>query len=200
MTQAQVAATLVDDARLILPVGTCERYHATLPLGCATIIAERLADDLSAEFGVLRGPTLEYGVNPPPPPVAPGYVSLHKKTLHRTLNDLLATWEQHGIAEFILLTAHGYDPHEEALSTVATTLARVRVVDLFAVNIPDLAGYRRSSDDRSEVYLALLRYLAPELVGHDGDNGATAEWGRSLYERIRSRVSERIFLVPSLAE
>lgn len=205
MTPAHVAETLARDPRLIVPIGTIERTDPALPMGASTLIVERLADDLSAEFGVLRAPTVEYGVNRTPDPGYPGAVTLRKKTLHRLLNDLLTTWECNGVNEFVLLTAHGYDPHQEALSTVGTVRARVRVVDLFAVNLSDLVGVRRSEDDRAGVFLSLLLYLAPSVV----DAGAVADpaadpamaaQGQALYERIRSRVSERIFLAPVPAE
>lgn len=201
MTPAHVAETLARDPRLIIPVGTVERTDPALPMGASTIIVERLADDLSAEFGVLRAPTVEYGVNRTPDPGYPGAVTLRKKTLHRLLNDLLTTWECDGVNEFILLTAHGYDPHLEALATVGTVHARVRVVDLFAVNLSDLIGVRRSEDDRAGVYLSLLLYLAPSVVdaGTIVDPAMTSQ-GQALYERIRSRVSERIFLAPVPAE
>lgn len=201
MTPEAVAETLRRDPRLIVPVGTVERSNPALPMCAATLIVERLADDLSAEFGVLRAPTVEYGVNEAPDPPYPGAVSLRKKTLHRLLNDLLTTWECHGVNEFVLLTAHGYDPHQEALATVGTVRARVRVVDLFAVNLSDLVGVRRSEDDRSGVFLSLLLYLTPSLVHAGADAGdGSAEQGRALYERIRARVSERIFLAPVPAE
>lgn len=201
MTPARVAETLARDPRLIIPVGTVERTDSALPMGASTIIVERLADDLSAEFGVLRAPTVEYGVNRTPEPGYPGAVTLRKKTLHRLLNDLLTTWECDGVNEFVLLTAHGYDPHLEALATVGTVRARVRVVDLFAVNLSDLVGVRRSEDDRAGVYLSLLLYLAPSVVdaGAVADPAMTSQ-GQALYERIRSRVSERIFLAPVPAE
>lgn len=201
MTPLKVAETLARDSRLIIPVGTVERTDPALPMGASTLIVERLADDLSAEFGVVRAPTVEYGVNETPDPGYAGAVSLRKKTLHRLLNDLLTTWECHGVTEFVLLTAHGYDPHQEALATVGTVTARVRVVDLFAVNLSDLVGVRRSEDDRAGVYLSLLLYLAPSVVaGGVVDETATAERGQALYERMRSRVSERIFLAPVPAE
>src|SRR5881409_1847889 len=59
----QIEAILSEDPRLIVPIGTCEQHGPHLPLGCDTIIVERMADDLSAEYGVLRAPTVEYGVN-----------------------------------------------------------------------------------------------------------------------------------------
>ena len=201
MTPREVAATLSRDPRLILPIGSVEKTHPELPMGAATIVVEKIADALSGEFGVLRAPTVEYGVNAVTEPEYPGSVTLRKKTLHRMLNDLLTTWECHGINEFVLLTAHGYDPHLEAISTVGTVRARVRVVDLFAVNLSDLVGVRRSEDDRGGIYASLLMYLTPSLVdAANVEAGASAEQGRALYERIRARVSERIFLAPVPAE
>jgi creatinine amidohydrolase/Fe(II)-dependent formamide hydrolase-like protein len=201
MTPGEVAETLARDPRLILPVGTIEKTHPGLPMGASTIVVDHVADALSAEFGVLRAPTVEYGVNAVSEPEYPASVTLRKKTLHRMLNDLVTTWECHGINEFVLLTAHGYDPHLEAISTVGTVRARVRVVDLFAVNLSDLTGVRRSEDDRGGVYASLLLYLTPALVQADvADSGASAEQGRALYERIRARVSERIFLAPVPSE
>jgi len=201
MTPEEVATTLARDPRLIIPIGTVERTDPALPMGASTLIVERLADDLSAEFGVLRAPTVEYGVNRTPDPGYPGAVSLRKKTLHRLLNDLLTSWECNGVNEFVLLTVHGYDPHQEALATVGTLQARVRVVDLFAVNLSDLVGVRRSEDDRAGVYLSLLLYLAPSVVEAGAvEDPAMASKGQALYERIRARVSERIFLAPVPAE
>jgi creatinine amidohydrolase len=197
MTPRDVAETLARDPRLILPVGTIDRSRETLPMGASTIVVEHVADALSSEFGVLRAPTVEYGVNSSDEADYPGSVTLRKKTLHRMLNDLLTTWEGHGVNEFVLLTAHGYDPHLEAISTVGTVRARVRVVDLFAVNLSDLVGVRRSEDDRGGIYASLLLYLTPSLVtAANGQDGSSAEQGQALYERIRARVSERIFLAP----
>lgn len=201
MTPRDVADTLARDPRLILPVGTIVKTREWLPMGASTIVVDCVADALSAEFGVLRAPTVEYGVNAATKPEYPGSVTLRKKTLHRMLNDLVTTWECHGVNEFILLTAHGYDPHLEAISTVGTVRARVRVVDVFAVNLSDLTGVRRSDDDRGGVYASLLLYLSPSLVGTMiAEPAASAEQGRALYERIRARISERIFLAPVPSE
>lgn len=167
MRPDDIASTLARDARLIIPVGTCEQHGRHLPLGADTIIVERMADDFSAEFGILRAPTIEYGVNVETEKGFAGNASVRKKTLHRMLNDLLDTWELTGVKEFILLTAHEHDPHQEALATVHTTAARVRVVDVFAVDLHHLLEGQTEPMHGDEVDTSVLLYLAPHLVRLD---------------------------------
>ena len=152
------------DPRLIVPLGTCEQHGPHLPLGCDTLIVERLAEDFSDEFGVLCAPTIEYGVNVATEAHFIGNASVRRKTLHRMLNDLIDAWELTGLREFILLTAHEHDPHLEAISTVITSGARVRAVDIFAVDFSDLLEGQREPMHGDEVDTSLMLYLAPELV------------------------------------
>jgi creatinine amidohydrolase len=167
MRPDDVRSAIGADPRLIIPVGTCEQHGKHLPLGADTLIVEHLADDLSAEFGVCVAPTLEYGVNVATERGFPGNASLRKKTLHRMLNDLLDTWEMTGVMEFILLTAHEHDPHQEALATVITTKARVRVVDVFAIDFRELLEGQSEPMHGDEVDTSLMLYLAPNLVRMD---------------------------------
>jgi creatinine amidohydrolase len=167
MRPDEVAAAITADPRLIIPVGTCEQHGRHLPLGSDTLIVEHLSDDLSAEFGILRAPSLEYGVNVDTERGFAGNASLRKKTLHRMLNDLLDTWESTGVKEFILLTAHEHDPHQEALSTVITNEARVRVVDIFAVDFRELLDGQAEPMHGDEVDTSLMLFLAPNLVQMD---------------------------------
>lgn len=165
---SELAAAIVNDFRLIVPVGTCEPHGPHLPLGSDSMIVERLADDLSSEFRVIRAPTVEYGVNAPQGKRnATGASYVRKKTLHRMLNDLLDRWEGDGFREFVLLTAHQYDPHQEAMATVVTNEARVRVVDLFAMNLSDLLQGQREAMHGDEVDTSLMLHLFPELVRMD---------------------------------
>jgi creatinine amidohydrolase len=167
MRPDEIATTLAADGRLIVPVGTCEQHGRHLPLGADTIIVEHLADDLSAEFGILRAPSVEYGVNVDNEKAFAGNASVRKKTLHRMLNDLLDTWETTGVTEFILLTAHEHDPHQEALATVITTAARVRVVDIFAMDLHSLLEGQAEPMHGDEVDTSLMLYIAPDLVRMD---------------------------------
>src|SRR3989442_7957304 len=163
----EVRAALAHDPRLLVPVGTCEQHGPHLPLGCDTIIVERLADDLSAAFDILRAPTIEYGVNTATERSYAGNATVRRKTLHRWMNDLLGSWEQAGVDAFIILTAHGHDPHQEALSTLRTLRARVFTVDVFAL---DFAGHLEDADGPvhgGELDTSLMLYLAPHLVRMD---------------------------------
>lgn len=164
---------------------------------------------------MLRAPTVEYGVTMPHHGEEPGIAGMRKKTLHRLLNDLLCAWEACGVLEFVLITAHSHDPHTEAMATVVTGGARVRVVDIAAVRIDDLL--EGTVDRRVERDTSLLLHLAPTLVQpvvapndtagdtalhaaeRTGAAPGTPEKGRLIYERLVSRVAERVLGVTSPA-
>jgi len=227
MRPAEIAALAEHDTRLIVPVGTCEQHGPHLPIGCDTMIVERLSEDLSAEFGVLLAPTIEYGVNVVTERGFAGNASMRKKTLHRMLNDLIDSWESTNIREFILLTAHEHDPHLEAISTVITSGARVRVIDIFEVDFVDLLEGQSEPMHGDEVDTSLMLHIAPHLVDMQlaqdymmsreelrryrrgwlrvprqspGSIGrptlASPAKGRAIYERILSRLRNRVFLAP----
>jgi creatinine amidohydrolase len=221
----EVRFILERDARLLVPVGTCEQHGPHLPLGCDTLIVERLADDLSAAFEILRAPTIEYGVNTITRRSFPGNAAVRRKTLHRWMNDLLGDWEQAGVDAFIILTAHGHDPHQEALSTLRTRRARIFTVDAFDL---DFTGHLEDADGPmhgSELDTSLLLYVAPTLVRMDrardfalpekqrmrgsisklpahspGSVGrpsvATQEKGERLYKMIYDRIATRVLGAP----
>jgi creatinine amidohydrolase len=153
--------------RLIVPAATCEHHGRHLPLGCDALIVERLADDLSAEFRIVTAPTIEYGVNADAAQILPGGASVRRKTLRRMLNDLLLDWEKAGVEEFLVLTAHGHAPHQEALSTVVTDRARVRVIDIFSMDLGDVVDSPGGPIHGGEVDTSLMLYLAPHLVRMD---------------------------------
>jgi creatinine amidohydrolase len=164
LTWIDAAAHLAREPRLIIPVGALEQHGPHLPLGSNVLIARRVAVDLSTQFGVLRAPTIYYGVNVPTEREYAGTASLRQKTLHRALNELLAAWEEHGVAEFILVTAHGHEPHLDALATLITGHARVRVVSLWDVDISDLLETQPGHLHACEAETSVMLYLYPEVV------------------------------------
>lgn len=202
-------------------MGTCEAHGAHLPLGCDTLIVERLVDELSAELQILRAPTVEFGVNTPAGAV-PGAAGLRRKTLLRSLNDLIDAWESGGVKEFVLVTAHGQEGHVEALSTVITKGARVQVVDILSGPMPEATASPTGALHADEVDTSLMLHLYPALVHMsraEDDPGAarsarrsslrvkggeprsvgrptqaSATKGAAIYNRIKELVRDRVLL------
>lgn len=160
----EVRRALDRDPRILVPVATCEQHGPHLPLGCDAVIVERLADDLSRSSGILIAPTVAYGVNTKSRRPFPGNAAVRRKTLHRWMNDLLGTWEEGGVGSFIILTAHGVDPHQEALTTLRPRHARVFTVDIFALDFADYLDDPAAPAHGGELDTSLMLHLAPELV------------------------------------
>jgi creatinine amidohydrolase len=164
MTPGAVRERLQERPGLVVPVGTTEQHGPHLPLGCDTIIVERLADDLSAEFGILRAPTVEYGVHAPTR-AFPGGATLRRRTLHRVMNELIESWEEGaGVREFVILTAQASEAHLEALSTIRTDQATVQVMDIFGLDFGSLLQQPGAPIHGGELDTSLLLFLAPETV------------------------------------
>jgi len=164
MTPDDAALAIAANPRLIVPAATCEHHGRHLPLGCDAVIVERLADDLSAEFRIVTAPTIAYGVNADAARPLPGSASVRRKTLRRLLNDLLLDWEKAGVEEFLVLTAHGHAPHQEALATVVTRRARVKVIDIFSLDLGGVLDSPSGPIHGGEVDTSLMLYIAPHLV------------------------------------
>jgi creatinine amidohydrolase len=196
LTPDAVEQCLARRSALIIPVGSTEQHGRHLPLGVDTILVERIADDLSARFGILRAPAVEYGANRDPHRPLPGSAPVGRKTLHRLMNELIEAWEVGaGIREFFLLTAEGHEAHQEALSTLLVQHARVQVVDIFALDFGDLLAQAGLPPQGGELDTSLLLHIAPTLV-RDGAAGgaaglASADKGARLYEFILDRIAVR---------
>lgn len=167
MTPTAIGDLLARRPTLIVPVGTTEQHGPHLPLGCDTIIVERLADDLSAAFTVLRAPTVEFGVHAVSRPL-PGSAALRHRTLHRVMNELIESWEDGaGVREFVILTAQASEGHLEALSTIRTEEATVQVVDVFGLDFGPLLDQPSGPIHGGELDTSLLLYVAPERARMD---------------------------------
>lgn len=164
LTWREAAGRIRRDPRLLVPVGTILQHGPHLPLGTDTMIVTRLAEALSARHGVLLAPTLPYGAASDRDGEYAGSAPIRGKTLHRTLNELVSSWESHGVEEFVFLTTHGYGPHLQALATVASDTARVRAVDLHAVDLSDFLDSEHDTEHAGELATSFLLHLAPELV------------------------------------
>jgi len=182
----EVGRVLAREPRLIFPVGALEQHGPHLPLGANVLVATRVAEEVSERLGVLRAPPFYYGVAVGGGPFA-GVAGLRRKTFHRAVNELLARWEDHGVTEFIIVTAHRYEPHLEALLMALTQTAVTTVYDLFQIDVADLVAADPESEHAGELETSLLMHLAPECV-HLEDASDFVPEARALRRYTRGRV------------
>jgi creatinine amidohydrolase len=132
-------------------------------------------------------------------PLAPGVAALSRKTLHRVMNELIASWEEGaGVEETIILTAHAAEAHVEALSTIRA-LGTVRVVDILAF---DFSSYLEMAGPLhgGELDTSLVLYLAPELIRDPEAVArlrASSEKGARIHDYILEQVEARWLRPPA---
>lgn len=193
---AEAAAALAARPSLLIPVGTLTPRGPHLPLGCDTVLLERLADDLSARSGIATAPIIPVGVHAPGEESSPGAASLSRKSLHRVMNELIESWETGAkVREIVILTAHVTEAHLEALSTIRTS-GTVRLVDVLAVAAAVRSEFTDASD---QLETTLLLHLAPESVALDRhpdgpglDPDGLAALGRRIYQGVLDRLHDQI--------
>jgi creatinine amidohydrolase/Fe(II)-dependent formamide hydrolase-like protein len=183
LTWPEAAAWFRRDPRLLLPIGTCLQHGPHLPLGADTIVVERLAQAVSEKTGILVAPTLAYGVSSDIERSYAGSAALERKTLHRVLNELVDSWERQGLEEIVLMTAHGYGPHIQAMAAVVADVVRVRAVDIHAIDLAAFLQGGSEAEHAGEMDTAILLHLAPELV-HE-DRVADGEPGGRILRAVR---------------
>jgi creatinine amidohydrolase len=71
------------------------------------------------------------------------------------------------VEEIVLLTGHGYGPHLYALATVVSVSARIRSVDLHAIDLSAFLESAHTREHAGELATSLMLHLAPELVRTD---------------------------------
>ena len=194
LTPDEARDRLLDSGRLMIPAGTLEMRGRHLPLGADCILLERLADDLSARTGVPRAPVIPVGVHLRRDATTPGVAALTRKTLHRVMNELIASWEEGaGVRETFILTAHAAEPHLEALSTIRA-LGSIRVIDILGFDFGALLERPERVVHGWELDTSLLLHVAPELI-RDAEAiarlSASREKGARIYDYILEQVEAR---------
>jgi len=162
LTWKEVAEYLKKNRQLIVPVGTCEQHGPHLPLNTDTLVADKLAEYLSQETGILVAPTLNYGVNLPCNRGYAGTCSTSKELLHGFLGSILAWWKEQGFERFYLLSAHGDPHHIEALRTIDPE--RAKVLELYDCDMAAVLEKQQGARHACEAETSVMMYLFPEKV------------------------------------
>ncbi len=195
LSWSEAAERLSRDPRLILPVGTCMQHGLHLPLGADALIITRLAEAIATRYDILLAPTLPYGAASPRDAEYAGTAAISGKTLHRVLNELVSCWEAHGVEELVLMTGHGYGPHLYALATVVSETARIRSVDLHAIDLSAFLGQPHTKEHAGELATSLLEPVPVSgsigIVGRP--SRASAEAGRDIFEYLVDHIGSGLF-------
>lgn len=130
-------------------------------------MTDAVVSEVSDRLGILRAPSFSYGVNLRGSGRFPGTAGLRRKTLHRAVNELFASWEDHGVDEFIVVTASRSEPHIDALLMALTSEARTTVIDLFALDVSQHRSEVGEPEHAGEMETSLLLHLRPDLVRED---------------------------------
>jgi creatinine amidohydrolase len=196
LVPAEVTRCLARRPTLIVPVGSTEQHGAHLPLGIDTILVERLADDLSARYGILRAPAVEYAANRDPHRPLPGSAPIRRKTLHRLMNELVEAWELGaGVREFVLVTAEA-TRRTRKRHTLLVTEARPGRGHLSSTSgASRAAGHSAHGGELTPA----LPHIAPQPVRMEAAEDtarakpslASADKGARLYEFILDRIAVR---------
>lgn len=195
LTPGRIRKHLAREGRLLMAVGSLESHGSNLPLGTGTHMAEAVVERVSQRTGILYAPPLPYGVHRRRNPNAPGAAGLRRKTLHRTVNELLAGWEDHGVTEFLIVTAQRSEAHVDALLMALTSRARTTVFDLLSFDLGALepgprADVRVEPNAEGRLDWAVMAYLDPQSV-----TGATlpdAERGAAIMDRWTDALVETL--------
>lgn len=154
---------LVRDQRLIFPIGALEQHGPHLPLGSNALVAERVAAEVAERLGVLVAPVYSYGVTVGGGPYA-GRAGVGRKTLHRSMNELLRMWDEDGFTHYHLISAHRAEPHLEALLMMPPEPSRKSVYDLYQIDVSDIIEGDPELEHGGELETSLMLHLAADLV------------------------------------
>jgi creatinine amidohydrolase len=90
----------------LIPVGSLERHGPHLPLGCDTLAAERIAEQVAALEPVVVLPVMAY-TYVPQPTFQPGAINVKSSLLLDFLTTVLDEIHRNGFGKIVLLHAHG---------------------------------------------------------------------------------------------
>jgi creatinine amidohydrolase len=182
----EVGRILEADPRLIFPVGALEQHGPHLPIGTNVAIAAHVAEAVSERLGILRAPPFSYGVAVGGGPF-PGVAGLRRKTFHRAVNELLSRWDDDGVRHFVVITAHRFEPHLEALLMTPSVPASKSVYDLFQIDVSDIVESDPEVEHAGELETSVMLHLAPEAVRWNEARDFVPQ-GQALRKYTRRRV------------
>ncbi len=160
---------------MILALGSCEQHGRHLPLSTDMIVAQKLAESVSEQTGIVMAQDIGYAVNLPCDRFMYGTAGLSFDSLRSAIRDLIGDWSRQGFKRFYLITAHGCAmgnygfAHQEALKQASRPFlvqgdTEVYLIFPYWIDISDLLEKEKQAEHAGEVETSLIMYLASDLV------------------------------------
>lgn len=151
---------------IIIPIGSTEEHGYHLPLSTDSIIAEKLAEELSKRLNLPYVPTIFYGVCRTTA-LYPGTITISVHSLKNLVNDIVYSLYTQGFEKFFIITGHGGDAHVVALEEISRQLKQEKDIDVYVIkpyeiDVSDLVDTK--DIHAGEVETSLMLYLCPDLV------------------------------------
>ncbi len=179
----------------VLPLGATEPHNLHLPYGTDIFEAQTLAD-LACQFATARGarvallPTIPFGTetNLREFPLA---INLNPSTLHRVIEDIVASLVQSGIQKIVLLNSHGGNDFKPLLRELyGKTSAHLFLCNWYQTIADVCRDLLENPDDHAgEMETSLALAYFGHLVARDKTGKLQADDGQkrpSRFEAINS--------------
>lgn len=105
MKSPDVKEYLKENDKIIIPVGSVEQHGPHAPLGTDSFVAQRIAEDVSKETGIMVCSPIWFGWAPHHLGL-PGTISIEAETLIDLFFDIVKSLSHHGFKNFVFLNGH----------------------------------------------------------------------------------------------
>ena len=105
-TWKEIEDYLESSKGIIIPIGSTEQHGPMGMIGTDAICPEKIATEISEQYGVLVAPTINYGMSQHHL-AFPGSVSLRPTTLIAVVKDIVRSLAHHGFTHLFFLNGHG---------------------------------------------------------------------------------------------
>ena len=193
MNYRQVQDYLKTSDSAIIPVGAIEQHGPSCAVGTDACLAETFSRDLAEQLGILRTPTMNFGVSQQQM-VFPGTISLKPETLASVFRDIHASLQHHGFRKFFVINGH-YENSATIKLEIGELLQHFHHSLYYLIDFWELEPVQKVMQKRVQergghagaTELALMMHIAPDQV----DSSALVEEWPSINAFVSNNIQHK---------